>query len=168
MVDPDAALKAWLTQAQNRPAHQIDSMDIDDRRITARMRDGRVLIVPLSLYPALRDAAPEDRGHFHLSAGGFAVMWPALDYDLEGWAFSNGLREAKRYAEWRKTHPIPELPCDFCAPQANKTSHNPRRTKRAASLSSAALPGRRKRKPAASRTKSVASRTTKSGLKKKR
>lgn len=168
MADPDASLKAWLTQAQNRPAHQIDSMEIDDRRITSRMRDGRILIVPLSLYPALRDASPVDRAHFHVSAGGYAVTWPTLDYDLDGWAFSNGLREAKRYGEWRKSHPIRPFPCDFCARQETSTSHSPRRAKRVASLSSAAFPGRRRKKPAASRTKSVKRRTTKSGLKTRR
>ena len=168
-VDPDADLKARLTAEEFRPSHRIRSVAVDDRWLTASLRDGRVLRVPLSFYPALRDASPADRAHCHVLNEGFAVTWPTLDYDLGAEGLVHGVREGKWYAAWRKAHPLgPEHVCDFHWDHATSVAHSPRRAKRAASLSSAALPGRRRRKPAASRTKSVTSRTSKSGLKTKR
>jgi hypothetical protein len=169
MDDPDAELKARLTKEEYRPSHRIRSLTVDDRWLTAKLRDGRILMVPLSFYPALRDANPEDRAHCHVLGEGFAISWPTLDYDMSADMLVHGAREGQWYAAWRKSHPLgPEHVCDFHWDHAPRTSHRPRRTKRVATLSSAALPGRRKRKPAASRTKSVTSRTRKSGLKTKR
>lgn len=149
------------------PRDRLKRIRIDDRRLTVDLADGRIISVPLSHYPAVRDASPADRANCR-PLGDTAIEWPALDYQLSVFTILHGLREEPGYAAWRREHPIGS---EIVSPEGTyfpKTSHRPRRTKRVASLSSAALPGRRKRKPAASRTKSVTSRTRKSGLKTKR
>lgn len=146
------------------PRDRLKRVRIDGERLTLDLADGRIISAPLSYYPAVRDAAPADRADCR-PLGDTAIEWPALDYQLSVFAVVHGLREPPGYAAWRREHPIGS---ELVIPEGTyfpKTSHSPRRAKRAASLSSAALPGRRRRKPAASRTKSVTSRTRKSGLK---
>jgi uncharacterized protein DUF2442 len=149
------------------PRDRLKRIRIEDDRLTVDLADGRIISVPLSYYPAVHDASPADRAGCR-PLGDMAIEWPALDYQLSVFAILHGLREEPGHAAWRREHPIGS---EIVIPEGSyfpRTSHSPRRAKRAASLNSAALPGRRKRKPAASRTKSVASRTRKSGLKTKR
>jgi len=126
------------TDPEFLPAHRIRTIEVDDRRITAKLRDGRTLIVPLSFYPGLRDASAADRAHCHVFGDGFSVEWPTLDYHVGAEGLMHGRKEGSWYPAWRKKHPIPsDVSCDFCAPKrrarvaSRKTSSTRRKSKRA-------------------------------------
>jgi hypothetical protein len=46
------------------------------------LRDGRLLGLPLWLYPTLLDAPSVSRRRWELVAGGRGISWPELDLDL--------------------------------------------------------------------------------------
>lgn len=50
--------------------------------LVVRLRDGRVISVPLSWFPRLAKASPKDRSVWEESAAGHGIHWPAIDEDL--------------------------------------------------------------------------------------
>jgi hypothetical protein len=46
------------------------------------MKDGRTITVPLTWYPRLLDATPEQRMNWKIAGGGYGIHWPDLDEDL--------------------------------------------------------------------------------------
>jgi hypothetical protein len=51
-------------------------------RIGVLLDDGRMVIVPLMLYPSLQSAKPAKRRNWRLVGRGVGVHWPDLDLDL--------------------------------------------------------------------------------------
>lgn len=47
-----------------------------------RLADGREVSVPLEWFPRLRDATPEQRGHWRLIGGGVGLHWEDVDEDI--------------------------------------------------------------------------------------
>ena len=54
----------------------------DDVAMHVTLTDGRVLTVPLSWFPALRDATPEQRALCQIGGGGIGLHWDDLDEDI--------------------------------------------------------------------------------------
>lgn len=54
----------------------------DDTLLHVVMADGREISVPLEWFPRLRDAAPEQRGHWRFIGRGQGIHWPDLDEDI--------------------------------------------------------------------------------------
>jgi hypothetical protein len=46
------------------------------------LRDGRKISVPLTWYPRLLNATPEQRNNWKLAGGGYGIRWPDSDEDL--------------------------------------------------------------------------------------
>ena len=44
--------------------------------------DGRVLSLPLTWFPVLNAASPEQRTNYEIAGGGISLHWPELDEDL--------------------------------------------------------------------------------------
>jgi hypothetical protein len=44
--------------------------------------DGRTIIVPLTWYPKLLDATPEQRRNWQISGAGYGIHWPGVGEDL--------------------------------------------------------------------------------------
>ena len=44
--------------------------------------DGRTITVPLTWYPRLLHATPEQRANWKVSGGGYGIHWPDIDEDL--------------------------------------------------------------------------------------
>jgi hypothetical protein len=116
---------------KDRPADRIRSIRVDDKKLTLRLFDGRTLLVPLSFYPALRDAAPADRANCRIFGYGYAIEWPTLDYHLGAEGLIEGRREGAWYPAWRKKHPIGSAPV-FNDDFAESTSKRQVRRKSAA------------------------------------
>ena len=55
---------------------------VTEDTLTAELSDGRTIAVPLSWYPRLVHATPEERGHWELIGGGQGIHWPTLDEDI--------------------------------------------------------------------------------------
>jgi len=68
-------------------AIQIDVPSAVDARLTddtlsVDLDDGRTISVPLSWYPRLVEASPEERERWRLIGGGEGIHWEALDEDI--------------------------------------------------------------------------------------
>ena len=57
-------------------------LDFDDVNLRVTFTDGRVLSVPLSWFPILRDATPQQRGNYEIGGGGVSLHWPEIDEDI--------------------------------------------------------------------------------------
>lgn len=57
-------------------------VDFDDVTMRVTFADGRILSVPLTWFPRLRRASPEQRKHCEIGGGGISLHWPDLDEDL--------------------------------------------------------------------------------------
>ncbi|HEY5296627.1 MAG TPA: DUF2442 domain-containing protein [Verrucomicrobiae bacterium] len=76
--------------------NKIRHVRVDENRLTVEFTDGRLLAVPLSLYPTLQHASDEERAVFEVY--GRSVHWPRLDVDLGIEGLLAGARELSCYA----------------------------------------------------------------------
>jgi hypothetical protein len=58
------------------------SVSFDSERLTVRLRDGRDLSVPLTWFPLLERASPEQRTHWRLIGDGEGIHWEGLAEDI--------------------------------------------------------------------------------------
>lgn len=62
--------------------NQAKEVAVSKRNLRVTFQDGRVLMVPLSLFPKLRDASAEARENIQIIGPGIGIHWPDLDEDL--------------------------------------------------------------------------------------
>jgi hypothetical protein len=55
---------------------------VDAELLRVTLADGRELSVPLEWFPRLRNATPEQRGHWRLIGRGQGIHWPDVDEDI--------------------------------------------------------------------------------------
>jgi hypothetical protein len=53
-----------------------------DATLIVSLADGREIAVPLSWFPRLIGASPEQRAHWELIGHGTGIHWPDLDEDI--------------------------------------------------------------------------------------
>lgn len=58
----------------------IDKVEFDNDRIIVHLTDQRIVSAPLSWFPVLNAASPEERLQFRLSPRG--IHWDVLDEDI--------------------------------------------------------------------------------------
>ena len=58
------------------------AVEVTDEHLAVDLDDGRHLRVPLSWFPRLVEASPEQRRAWTLLGEGIGIRWPALDEDL--------------------------------------------------------------------------------------
>jgi hypothetical protein len=58
------------------------SVEFDSELMHVFLTDGRVISVPISWFPVLKTAAPEQRLKYEIGGGGIGLHWPELDEDL--------------------------------------------------------------------------------------
>ena len=46
------------------------------------LADGREILVPLTWFPRLQQATPEQRGDWRLIGGGIGIHWESIDEDI--------------------------------------------------------------------------------------
>ena len=71
------SIEARLT----RPALAAD-VRVSDSRLTVELTDGREVSVPLTEFPALAAAPPEQRANWQITALGTAIYWPDIDEEF--------------------------------------------------------------------------------------
>jgi hypothetical protein len=57
-------------------------VDFDEVSMKITFTDGRVLSVPISWFPLLNAATPEQRNKYQICGGGVSLHWPEIDEDL--------------------------------------------------------------------------------------
>lgn len=63
----------------------------DKERLHAEFHDGRIVSVPLSWYPRLENASPEQRARWKLVGQGYGIHWPDMDEDISADMILNGI-----------------------------------------------------------------------------
>lgn len=76
---------------------EISTVEIDDQQLTCELTDGRRISVPLSFYPTLELASPDERAQFEQFP--VSIYWPGLDCDLGLEGLLAGAKELPCYAE---------------------------------------------------------------------
>lgn len=59
-------------------------LDVQFSNVSLRvtLKDSRIISVPLTWYPRLLNATPEQRKNWKVAGGGYGIHWPDLDEDL--------------------------------------------------------------------------------------
>jgi hypothetical protein len=78
----------------NSSADKIKDIRVTREMLTVTLADGRVIAVPLSLYPTLQNAKPAERKDCQSLGAGYGIEWPKLDYHLSVEGLLNGWPEA--------------------------------------------------------------------------
>ncbi|MEX1185911.1 MAG: DUF2442 domain-containing protein [Gemmatimonadaceae bacterium] len=60
----------------------VQSVEVTDELITARLADGRRISVPLAWSWRLSDATPEQRRKYEILDEGHGIRWPEIDEDI--------------------------------------------------------------------------------------
>ena len=89
----------------NTPPPDVTAVHVNDERLAFDLEDGRTVSVPLTFYPTLVLATPEERDEYEICHS--SVHWPKLDCDISSECLLRGAKEARRFAEkaWRRKHP---------------------------------------------------------------
>lgn len=69
-------------------------VSFDNAMLHCELQDGRIISVPLSWYPPLLQASPEQRDNWRLIGRGVGIHWPDLDEDLSVRGFMAGCEDA--------------------------------------------------------------------------
>jgi hypothetical protein len=91
------------TMANNPAAFDVR---VSDEALRVILSDGRELIVPISWFPRLSHAEPNDRELWELIGQGHGIHWPELDEDisvenlLQGQPSGEGARSFAHWTEW--------------------------------------------------------------------
>ena len=61
---------------------RVRDVRCDAANLIVGLMDGRTMSAPLSWYPRLQNATPDQRAHWEKCGGGYGIHWPELDEDL--------------------------------------------------------------------------------------
>ncbi len=64
-----------------KDVHAVD-LTIEQDSFSVYFADGRSLTVPMSYFPRLMKASPEQRERFIISGGGTGIHWDEIDEDI--------------------------------------------------------------------------------------
>jgi len=61
---------------------KITRVQVTEDTLSVDLEDGRTISVPLSWYPRLAYATPQERQNFEIAGAGYGIHWPDLDEDI--------------------------------------------------------------------------------------
>lgn len=85
------------------------SVDVTEDTLNVELNDGRGLSVPLSWYPRLEHASPEERKNWELIGAGSGIHWPQIDEDIsvEGLIAGRASNESQEsLSKWLKSRSV--------------------------------------------------------------
>ena len=65
-----------------KPGECVADLSFTEDSLCLSLRDGRKISVPLSWYPKLLHATPEQRTNWKVAGAGYGIHWPDIDEDL--------------------------------------------------------------------------------------
>ena len=71
-----------MTTLEPKSGERMRDVRITDDAISVDLFDGRTITVPLTWYPRLLHATPEERANWQIAGAGYGIHWPDLDEDL--------------------------------------------------------------------------------------
>ena len=87
-----------MTSSATETAARAVSVSSTKDELVVRLHDGRTIIVPLSWYPRLFGATPEQREQYRLLGDGEYIHWPAVDEDITVEGLLRGIRAPQKRA----------------------------------------------------------------------
>ena len=61
---------------------RVAEVSFSEDSLCVALRDGRKISVPLTWFPKLLQATPQQRANWQVAGGGYGIHWPELDEDL--------------------------------------------------------------------------------------
>ena len=61
---------------------KIVDVEVTEDDLKVELLDGRTITVPLTWYPRLLHATPEQKANWKIAGGGFGIHWADIDEDL--------------------------------------------------------------------------------------
>ena len=71
-----------MSTTEPRAGERVKNVRCTRDMLVVDLTDGRSLSVPLTWYPKLQSATPEQRNNWQVSGAGYGIHWPDLDEDL--------------------------------------------------------------------------------------
>ncbi|MDY6783644.1 MAG: DUF2442 domain-containing protein [Cyanobacteriota bacterium] len=65
-----------------RADERVRNVNLSEDTISVELMDGRIITVPLTWYPRLLNATPEQRNQWEICGGGYGIHWEEIDEDL--------------------------------------------------------------------------------------
>ncbi|WP_426776489.1 DUF2442 domain-containing protein [Lusitaniella coriacea] len=65
-----------------RADERVKNVNFTEDTISVDLMDGRVIAVPLTWYPRLFNATPEQRKQWEICGGGYGIHWEEIDEDI--------------------------------------------------------------------------------------
>ena len=87
-----------MTSLGNETAARAVSVATTAEDLVVRLSDGRTITVPLSWYPRLFNATPEQRERYRVIGDGEYIHWPEIDEDLTVAGLLRGVRAPQKRA----------------------------------------------------------------------
>ena len=85
------------------------NVNVTEDTIYVELNDGRSISAPLSWYPRLEHATPEERNNWELIGSGFGIHWPQIDEDIsvEGLIAGKASNESQEsLSKWLKSRSV--------------------------------------------------------------
>lgn len=70
------------TSSPSQPDNRAAQVRVSDTSLIVSLADGREISVPLSWFPRLANATPNERAHWELIGQGVGIHWPDVDEDI--------------------------------------------------------------------------------------
>ena len=67
-------------------------VEVSEDELSVVLADGRRIAVPLTWFPRLLNASPDERSKFEILGGGAGIHWPPIDEDLSVDGLLRGIR----------------------------------------------------------------------------
>ena len=61
---------------------RVKDVSFSEDALSVTLMDGRTITVPLTWYPRLLNASPQQRLHWEICGGGYGIHWLDIDEDL--------------------------------------------------------------------------------------
>ena len=68
--------------SEPKAGERVKAVHFTDDAIIVDLFDGRTITVPLTWYPRLLHATPEQRSNWKIAGAGYGIYWPDIDEDL--------------------------------------------------------------------------------------
>ena len=71
-----------MTILANTADERVEDVDVSNDLLTVRLKDGRIISVPLHWYPRLSSATNDEKANWQACGAGYGIHWPDIDEDL--------------------------------------------------------------------------------------
>lgn len=87
-----------MTSSEISAGERVRDVHFSEDALSVDLEDGRTITVPLTWFPRLLHAKPEQRAHWEVSAAGYGIHWPDIYEDLSTEGLLRGAPAPRRSA----------------------------------------------------------------------